>query len=69
MHCVFMCALVYNMMCVTCCLHLCMIEYIWKIKNTRVRGMIIGVRELLFISGWHHASRMTYGIRNLRFGA
>ena len=26
MHCVFMCALVYNMMCVSCCVHLCMFE-------------------------------------------
>ena len=37
MHCFFMCALVYNMMCVECCVHLCMIGYIWKTKNTRVR--------------------------------
>ena len=33
----FMCALVYNMMCVACCVHLWMIGYIWKTKNTRVR--------------------------------
>ena len=33
-----------------------------------LESMIIGVWELLFISGWHHASRMTYGTRNLRFG-
>ena len=25
MHCVFMCALLYNMMCVACCVHLCVI--------------------------------------------
>ena len=36
MHCVFMCALVYNMMCVACCVHLCVIGYIWKTRNTRV---------------------------------
>ena len=36
MHCVFMCALVYNMMCVACCVHLCVIEYVWKTRNTRV---------------------------------
>ena len=33
----FMCALVYNMMCVACCVYLCLIGYIWKTKNTRVR--------------------------------
>ena len=76
MHCIFMCALVYNMMCVACCVHLCMIGYIYiyiyiyrKKRTLELESMIIGDRELLFISGWHHASRMTYGIRNLRFGA
>ena len=41
MHCVFMCALVYNMMCVACCVHLCMIGYIWKTRNTRVGKHIL----------------------------
>ena len=36
MHCVFMCALVYNMMCVACYVHLCVIGYVWKRRNTRV---------------------------------
>ena len=36
MHCVFMCALVYNMMCVACCVHLCVIEYILETRNIRV---------------------------------
>ena len=36
MHCVFMCALAYNMMCVSCCVHLCVIGYIWKTRNTSV---------------------------------
>ena len=36
MHFVFMCALVYNMMCVACYVHLCVIRYVWKIRNTRV---------------------------------
>ena len=36
MHRVFMCALVYNLMCVVCCVHLCVIEYVWKTRNTRV---------------------------------
>ena len=37
MHCVVMCTLVYNMMCVACCVHLCVIGYIWKTRNTRAR--------------------------------
>ena len=29
--------LVYNMMFVACCVHLCVFGYIWKTRNTRVR--------------------------------
>ena len=33
---IFMWVLAYNMMCVACCVHLCVIEYVWKTRNTRV---------------------------------
>ena len=47
MHCVFMCALVYNMLCAV--MH--DLIYIYgKQRTLELESMIIGVRELLFIS-------------------
>ena len=57
------------MMCVACCVHLCMIGYIWKTKNTRVREHDQRCSGTTIYYGWYHASRMTYGTINLRFGA
>ena len=40
-----------------------------KIMNTKAREHDHRCSGILFISGWHYASLMTCGTRNIRFGA
>ena len=51
-----LCDLVYNMMFVACCVHLCVIGYIWKTRNTRGsennNEHEISEIKLGYISGW-----------------
>ena len=48
MYCVFMCGFVYNMMCVSCCVHLCVIGYIYGRQGTLgLENITLGVRKTI----------------------